>query len=38
MKDYLIPFSIALVVFGLAFLTLDFVIMKLQGLTLIFHG
>lgn len=38
MKDYLIPFSLALIVFGLVFLTLDFSIMKLQGLTLIFHG
>jgi hypothetical protein len=38
MKDYLIPFSVALVVFGLVFLGLDFTIMKLQGLTLIFHG
>jgi hypothetical protein len=38
MKDYLIPFSIALIIFGLVFLALDFSIMKLQGLTLIFHG
>ena len=38
MKDYLIPLSIALIVFGLAFLMLDIGIMKLQGLTLIFHG
>jgi hypothetical protein len=38
MKDHLIPFTIALIVFGLAFLALDFSIMKLQGLTLIFHG
>jgi hypothetical protein len=38
MRDYTIPFAIALVVFGLAFLALDFFIMKLQGLTLIFHG
>jgi len=32
------PFTIALVAFGLAFLALDFSIMNLQGLTLIFHG
>lgn len=38
MKDYLVPFSIALLVFGLIFLGLDITIMKLQGLTLIFHG
>ncbi len=38
MKDYFIPFTMALIVFGLAFLALDFFIMKLQGLTLIFHG
>ncbi len=38
MREYVIPFTIALVVFGLAFLALDFSIMKLQGLTLIFHG
>jgi len=34
---YLVPFSGALVVFVLVFLTLDFVIMKAQGLTLIFQ-
>ncbi len=38
MKDHIIPFTMALIVFGLAFLALDFFIMKLQGLTLIFHG
>jgi hypothetical protein len=38
MKNYLIPFGIALIAFGLVFLALDFAIMKLQGLTLIFHG
>jgi hypothetical protein len=38
MKDHFIPFTIALIVFGLVFLALDFSIMKLQGLTLIFHG
>jgi hypothetical protein len=36
MKSFL-PFSGALVVFGLMFLALDYVIMKLQGLSLIFH-
>jgi len=34
---FLIPFSGALLVFSLVFLGLDFVIMKLQGLSLIFH-
>ncbi len=38
MKDYFIPFTMALIVFSLAFLALDFSIMKLQGLTVIFHG
>lgn len=38
MKSYLLPFAAALIVFGLVFLALDFTIMKLQGLTLIFHG
>jgi len=38
MKSYLLPFATALIVFGLVFLALDFTIMKLQGLTLIFHG
>lgn len=38
MKNYLISFTIALIAFELIFLALDFTIMKLQGLTLIFHG
>lgn len=33
----IIPFSGALVVFGLMFLALDYVIMNLQGLSLMFH-
>ena len=37
MKDYLVSFAIALLVFGAVFLALDFTIMKLQGLTLFFH-
>lgn len=37
MKDYIASFSIAFVVFALAFLALDFTIMNLQGLSLIFH-
>jgi len=37
MKAYFLPFTGALVVFGLVFLALDFAIMRLQGLSLIFH-
>ncbi|TXT27444.1 MAG: hypothetical protein FD134_42 [Gallionellaceae bacterium] len=37
MKAYLLPFVGAFVVFGLVFLALDFTMMKLQGLTLIYH-
>jgi len=37
MKAYFLPFTSALVGFGLVFLALDFAIMKLQGLSLIFH-
>ena len=33
----IIPFSGALIVFGLMFLALDYVIMNLQGLSLVFH-
>ncbi len=33
----ILPFSGALIVFGLLFLALDYMIMKLQGLSLIFH-
>lgn len=36
MKDYLLPFVGAFVVFVLVFFALDFSIMKLQGLTLIY--
>jgi len=37
MKSTFLPFCGAVVVFGLVFLALDFTIMKLQGLSLIFH-
>lgn len=37
MKAYLLPFIGAFIVFGLVFLGLDFTMMKLQGLTLIYH-
>ena len=36
MKQYAIPFAIAFVVCGLAFLALDYSIMHAQGLTLIY--
>lgn len=37
MKDYLLPFAAAFVVFGILFLALDFSMMKLQGLALIYR-
>jgi hypothetical protein len=37
MKAYLLPFVVAVIVFGIVFLSLDFTIMKLHGLTLIYH-
>jgi hypothetical protein len=37
LKDYVIPFSAAFVVFGAVFLGIDYAIMTLQGLSLIFH-
>lgn len=37
MKAYLLPFIGAFVVFGIVFFALDFSMMKLQGLTLIYH-
>jgi hypothetical protein len=37
-KDYLLPFGVAFFVFCVAFLILDFAIMKLRGLSLFFHG
>ena len=38
MKEYLLPFTIAFGISLVLFLTLDFAIMKLQGLSLIFNG
>ena len=37
MKTYLVPFAAAFIVFGIVFLALDFSVMKLQGLALIFR-
>ena len=37
MKAYLLPFVGAFIVFALLFLGLDFSMMKLQGLSLIYH-
>jgi hypothetical protein len=37
MKNHLLPFAIAFIVFGVVFLGLDVAIMKLQGLTLLFN-
>ena len=36
MKAYFLPFVAAFIVFALVFLALDFSMMKLQGLTLIY--
>lgn len=38
MKKYIIHFTAALILFSLTFLLLDYAIMNLQGLSLIFHG
>lgn len=37
MKDYFLPFVLACLVFGVVFLTLDFSMMKLQGLALVYR-
>jgi len=37
MKAYLLPFIGAFIVFGIVFFALDFYMMKLQGLPLIYH-
>lgn len=37
MKVYLIPFTVAFVVCGTAFLAIDYAVMSLQGLSLIFQ-
>lgn len=37
MKAYFLPFIAAFVVFGIVFLALDFSVMKLQGLALIYR-
>ena len=37
MKAYFLPFIGAFIAFGILFFALDFAIMKLHGLTLIYH-
>ena len=37
-KGYLVPFIVAFAVFAAAFLVIDFILMRAQGLSLIFHG
>jgi len=37
-KNYVLPFGLAFFVFCTAFVLLDFAIMKLRGLSLVFHG
>ena len=37
MKDHLVPFVVAFALCALAFLGLDYTIMKMMGLTLIFQ-
>jgi len=36
MKEYLIPFVVAFLAFGFAFLAVDYAIMHAQGLTVIY--
>jgi len=36
MKEYLIPFAVAFLAFGFAFLAVDYAIMHAQGLTVIY--
>ena len=36
-NNYIVPFAVALIAFGLLFIGLDIVIMKAQGLSLLFH-
>lgn len=37
MKDTIVPFVAGFVVFGGVFLAIDYAVMTMQGLTLIFH-
>jgi hypothetical protein len=37
MKDYILPFVVAFIICGVAFIGLDAAIMELQGLSLIFE-
>ena len=36
MKEYIIPFAVAFLAFGIAFLAVDYAIMHAQGLTVIY--
>jgi hypothetical protein len=36
-NNFIVPFVVALLVFGLLFIGLDIAIMKAQGLSLLFH-
>jgi hypothetical protein len=38
MKGYIVPFVLVFVACGVGFLALDYAIMSLQGLSLIFQG
>jgi len=38
LKNYLLPFAVAFVVFGALFLAVDIAIMNMQGLSLIFES
>jgi hypothetical protein len=37
MKDHVVPFIAGFVVFGAVFLAIDYAVMTMQGLSLIFH-
>ena len=37
MKDYVVPFAMALLAFGFAFVAVDYAIMHAQGLTVIYR-
>jgi len=37
LKNFIVPFAVALIAFGFLFVGLDIVIMKAQGLSLIFQ-
>lgn len=37
LKSYIVPFTAALLVFAVCFVTLDYAVMRLQGLSLIYQ-